>query len=409
MRGAGRWAVTLSAVVLVAAWAAALVSDGAQAQEALPVSPAVYNGDAKLADGSNVPDGLTIVARIGEDYESEPVEVDAGRYQVLIIAPGNQTFIARTITFHLDGVQALETDTFTPGKSGPNNTRLIFGLTFPSLPAVPPTPTPTPTSTPVPTATPQVAPTLVYSGKIVISGAAVPAGAVLVARVGEQEFPAFVDEEDDAYRNLVVTPGDLALIGQEIEFFLNDIRSTVTATYEGASGSVDLDLLFFGVPTPTATALPPTATPVPPTPTATPTATPTPTPVPPTPTRVPPTPTATPTPTPTPTSVPPTATPVPPTPTATPVPPTPTPVPPTATPAPPTSTPVPPTPTTVPATATPLPPTATPVPTGGGCVAPTNAPMTAGLANLLLLVAPVGMTAGLRRFKAPAVRRRRGE
>ena len=405
MRGAGRWAVTLSAAVVVAVWVAALVSGGADAQEALPVSPAVYNGDAKLADGSNVPNGLTIVARIGEEYESEPVEVDAGRYQVLIIAPGNQTFIARTITFHLDGVQALETDTFTPGKSGPNNTRLIFGLTFPSLPAVPPTPTPTPTSTPVPTATPQVAPTLVYSGQIVISGATVPAGALLVARVGEQEFPAFVDEEDDAYRNLVVTPGDLELIGQEIEFFLNDIRSTVIATYEGASGSVDLDLIFFGVPTPTP--VPPTPTRVPPTPTATPTATPTPTPtpVPPTPTRVPSTPTATPTPTP----VPPTATPVPPTPTATPVPPTPTPVPPTATPVPPTSTPVPPTPTTVPATATPLPPTATPVPTGGGCVAPTNAPMTAGVANLLLLVAPVGMTAGLRRFKAPAVRRRRDE
>ena len=374
---------TLSAVALVGgAWLVALLaSQEVQAQQ-LPVSPAIYNGSATLESGTPVPSGYTIVARIGDEYESKPIEVKDGRYQILIVSPPSQLFIGRTITFHMSGVVANEPDSFSPGKSGPANTRLLFNLTFPSLPEPTPTPTGTPTNTPLPTATPRVAPTLVYSGKIIISGGTASAGAVLVARIGGQEFSAFVDIENDTYRNLVVMTGDPNLIGEEIEFFLSDVKSTVTAIYEGGSGSVELNIIFFGVPTPT-----PTATQIPPTPTATP--------VPPTVTPVPPT--ATP--------VPPTATPIPPT--ATPVPPTVTPIPPTATPVPPTATPVPPTATPVPPTATPVPPTATPVPRGGGCLAPIDGPMMAGLPNLLLLVAPVGLVAGLRRFKTPADRRRR--
>jgi hypothetical protein len=209
----------------------------------------------------------------------------------------------------------------------------------------------------------------VYSGKIIISGGTVPAEATLLARIGGQEYSAFIDGE--SYRNLVVAPGDLSLVGQEIEFFLNGVASSATATYEGFSGGVELNLIFFSVPTPTP--VPPTVTPVPPT--------------------------ATP--------VPPTATPVPPT--ATPVPPTETPAPPT--PMPPTATPVPPTATPVP-TETPVPPMATPEPTsirvpiGGGCLATIDSPLAAGLGNLLLLVAPLGMIAGIRRFRRPAVRRR---
>ena len=190
-------------------------------------------------------------------------------------------------------------------------------------------------------------------------------------------------------------------------------------------------------PTPTPTATPkPTPTPRPtntptltPTPTHTPTATPEPTPTltptpEPTATATPePTPTLTPTPTPTPIDTPtplPTNTPIP-TPTSTPVP-TATPVP-TDTPTPePTHTPTPePTPTAMPSSkATPIPPptlvptatsepapmptatlAATPAPvegSGGGCGFP-DGPMPTGAmaANLLLLVAPLGMIWGLKR------------
>jgi hypothetical protein len=89
--------------------------------------------------------------------------------------------------------------------------------------------------------------------------------------------------------------------------------------------------------------------------------------------------------------VPPTATAIP-----TPVPPTatPTPVPPTAIP-----TPVPPTPTTAPAvltaTAVAAAPSPTPTPSGGGCFSTFGqAPAMAGLGNVLLLLAPLGLIAG---------------
>ena len=145
MRRGRWWAAFLTAAVVVT-WLVALVSDEAVAQEeGLPVPPTVYSGDAKLDDGSNVPDGYAITARIGDEYESEAVEVEGGRYQILIVSPPDQSFIGLPITFHLGDVQANEpSDPFSPGKSGPNNTRLIFDLTFQRLPE----PTPVPTTPP---------------------------------------------------------------------------------------------------------------------------------------------------------------------------------------------------------------------------------------------------------------------
>ena len=383
MRRGRWWAAFLTAAVVVT-WLVALVSDEAVAQEeGLPVPPTVYSGDAKLDDGSNVPDGYAITARIGDEYESEAVEVEGGRYQILIVSPPDQSFIGLPITFHLGDVQANEpSDPFSPGKSGPNNTRLIFDLTFQRLPEPTPVPTTPPLETPTSTPAPEEARPAVYSGSVVVAGGAVPKGAVLVARIGDYEsFPAVIGD-DDTYRNLVVDPGDSELIRGTVEFFLNGVKSRTTDSYQGGGSTKAFDLVFFGVPTPTP---PATATPVPPTAT----------PVPPTATRVPPT--ATPVP-PTATRVPPTATRVPPT--ATPVPSTATPVPPTATPVPPTAAPPP------PPTATTVPPAATPVPTGGGCASTPNAPLAAGLPNFLLLLAPVGMIAAIRRYRRPSGPRR---
>ena len=332
-------------------------ADVANAQ-APPPLPAIYSGTATAA-GAPVPDSLVdengaclelcITARIGGDYESQPIPVKNGRYTALTVGPPDTSLSGETITFHLTGVQAQETDTFIAAALPA--IKSAFSLTFPNLPV--PTPTPTPTMTP----TPVVAQPAVYSGVIAVLGGAVPTDAVLVAKVGSyQSTPATIIEGGE-FKNLVVLPPDISFAGQAVEFFLNGVKSTASDTYRSGSFTPNFILVFQGLPTPTPTA---TATPVPPTPT----------------------PTATP--------IPPTATP-----TATPLPPTATAVP-TATP-----TPVPPTP--VPAilvvTATPPPPTATATPaSGGGCfAASSDTPLMAGAGNMLLLMGPLGLIAVLKR------------
>ncbi len=297
--------------------------------QSLPPAPVIYNGNVTVA-GAPAPDGLIITARI-EDYESPPVETSGGRFLALNVAPPDSSYGNKTVTFHLGGyVQASETDTsISPSLPVLKNN---FILTFADLP---PTPTPTPTATPVifqPTA---------YEGAIVIAGGDTPASAVLVARIGSyQSSPARV--EGNTYRNLVITPIGISAIGQTVEFYLNGIKSSTTDVFQEGQFKPNFALIFVGLPTPTPT----------PTPTATPTPIPTPTPAP----------TSTPTPTP--------------------VPPTPTP------------TPVPPTPTRVP-TATPIPPptpSPTPEPSGGlSCSSPLNGSGGNGMADLLLILAPVGL------------------
>ncbi len=321
--------------------------DTAHAQNPPPL-PMLYSGTV-TAGGSPAPDGFEIFARV-RDYQSEPVTVRNGRYTALTVGPPDSTYAGVTITFHLDSVQADQTDTFIAAFLPTIRT---LNLTFSGLPQPP---TPEPTATPTVTPTPVAALPSVYSGLIIVAGGAVPADAELVARIGSYEsLPAVVSGED--YRNLVIDPGETSLIGETISFFLNGIESRTTDTYGSGRTRSDFDLVFVGVPTPTPT---PTATPVPPTPT-------------------------------------PTATPVPPTPTSTALPPNPTPTPtPTVTPEP-TETPVPPSPT---ATTSPPPaPTATAAPAGGGCFASLDAPVASGVANALLMVAPLALIAGYRRYR----------
>jgi hypothetical protein len=317
--------------------------------------------------------------------------------------------------------QAVETDTY---RGGGLVIKRDFDLTFPILPDPTPTPTPTPDPnstatptpmptatptptpvvTPTPTATPTLTPTptatptpipdtanpVIYSGKVIVAGGTVPEGAMLVARLGEYEAPALLGA-DDTYRNLVLAPGDASLIGQNVEFFLDGIKSVTTDVYTGAKTVNGFDIVFVGFPTATPT---PTATPVPtatPEPTAT--ATPEPTAAPPTPA-----PTATPVPTATPeptaTATPePTAAPPTPAPTATPVP-TSTPAP-TATLEPTMAPPTPPPPAPTEAAVVPT-PEPTPEPEGGGFCSATSSdtPLRAGLGNLLFLLAPLALVLG---------------
>ena len=329
----------------------------------MPPIPAVYSGTVTGA-GVAVPDGLKITAKV-LDYQSQPVTTKGGRYEAFSVAPPDfNKYKGQTITFHLDGIQANETDTFQSGKVD-----LSFNLTFPKVPTPTPTPsptptiTPTPTLTPVPTATPIVAEPSIYGGPITVAGGSVPEGAVLIARLGDYESaPALV--QGDRYQNLVVNPRDINLLAKTIMFFLNGVKSETTRLYQSGTFDEDLRLVFVGIPSPTPTEVPPTSTPTPPVaPTASPTS------VLPTPVLAQPTVTPTPRPTMTPT-------PLPPTPTFTPV----------------------------VITATPEVVTAvetTPVgPSGRGCsssygkVGPVE-----GMGNLLVLVAPVVLIAGYRRLR----------
>lgn len=349
-----RWLSSKLLGAFVAVLMIPLATSVAVAQVPPPI-PEFFNGAVTIEDGSSA-EGLFITAQI-EDYSSVPVVVQGGRYENLIVAPPDDTFRGKLITFNIDGVQAQETLAFTSGSFDLNLT-----LTFPNVPA--PTPTPTPI----------VIGPAVYSGRIVIAGGVlIPDGAALVARVdGYESEPAAID--GNGYNSLVVDPGTEDFVGVPVIFFLNGIQSAPPSpSVNFKPGEFrTVNLIFTGFPTPV-----PTATPVPPTSTPVPTATP----VPPTSTAVPPTAT--------PTRVPPTATPVPPTATPTSVPPTVTPVPPTAT------------PTTAAAT-----PVATPTPedtSGGGCGASRGPvpPLTA-MGNLFLLLAPLGLVAGFRQWRRKA-------
>ena len=346
-----RWLLGILAGIVAVAGAQGTSTRVVSAQ---PPIPALYSGTATVV-GVPVPDDLLISARI-EGYASEPVAVQDGQYKLLQVAPPEGDFRGKLITFHLDGVQADQSDMFRSASFD-----FSFDLTFPRLPVPTPTPTVEPTETPIPTATPETAQPTVYSGPIVVAGGAVPEGAELVARIGSYEsHPALI--QDQGYINLVVDPNDKRLIGQTVEFFLNGVRSSTTDFYVSGKFNFDFGLIFVGVPTPTATAVPPSTTP----------------------TTVPPTPMPTSTQTP----VPPTSTPLRPTSTATAVPPT-------ATPAP--STPATPGPALVPAGSE---PTATPVPSAGFCGSTgRSTPTSAGVGSLLALLAPVGMIAGYRRWR----------
>ncbi len=338
------WVLIILAVA--ASVAGSHLTAGVAAAQQLPPHPVIYSGAVTVSFGED-PDGFFVTARV-LDYESEPREVVDGEYAGLIVQLPDDTYVGNEVTFHLDGQQALETDTsVAPGLPVIESD---FNLTFAKLPD--PTPTPTPVV---------VAPA-VYSGTIVVAGSQPPEQAQLTARIGSYETTS-ITTTGAVFTNLVVAPPDKTAIGQPIAFFLNGFPSEPPAPpviFQPGEFKT-IGLIFAGFPTPTPTPPPATATPSPtatPRPTATPTATP----------------------------IPPSATPIPPI--ATPVPPTPT------------ATSVPPTATAVVVSTTPSPPspTPTPEPSGGGCSATSaNVSALTGLGNMLLLAAPLALIAGFRR------------
>ncbi len=302
--GSGRWAAVAA---LAVAMLATLVAHPALAQSPPPF-PMVMNGTAMVSGGAPVPDGVLLIGRIANEYQTPAFAVRNGEFKDFVVAPQDPGLSNREVTFFLvlidaetgeifDSVQASERITFRPG-----GFPVGVVLTFPRLPTPPATPTPTVTPTPVNTPTPTVTPTpvstptpvvarpAIFAGYIVVvGGGVIPEGATLVARIGDYEsLPALV--VGDEFKNLVVDPVDPSFIGRAVQFFLDGVPSSTLVEFASSGSDRSLDLVFSDLPTPT-----PTPSPTP-EPTATPTATPTPSPSPtPAPT---PEPTAEPTPTP---------------------------------------------------------------------------------------------------------------
>ena len=437
-----RWLGASSSLAALAAVIAIALTgrdyDGVQAQPLLP--PAiVFNGSVTINGETPAYSGFQIIARIGDKWESPPAVVGAlpdnpSQYAHLIVVPPPELdVIGSQIEFWLDGeVRSTTTNWYAVINEFAAEVCIDctwtfpilreLDLEFPYLPAATPSPTPTPHETIEPPPLPERFPALVINGTVAIDGLApAESGLEITARIGTEweSQPARVGslpERSAEFAHLVIQPpGDLELIGSDIEFWLDgQVKSNVKSVFTPFDKVIGadcrwtfpelrtIDLTFphlpdqIPTPTPAATLIPATATPEP-------SATPTPKPssVPPTSTTEPtstPTLTATPEPTSTGSPVPPTVTPEPsstPTHTPSPIPPsatptptskltiTPTPVPPTVTSTPtlspnPTASASPPSPTPT-STPTPapssIPTTVTPEPTATS--APTPAPPTA--------------------------------
>ena len=120
------------AVVLGIGLVLSLFAGSAQAQTPTPTAasgappplPQAFAGKVSVL-GASVPDGTTVIARIGEEYESELAIIDDGSY-FLKITPPSGSFAGSTINFFLGGeIEADETAIFTTG-----SVDFRFDLTF---------------------------------------------------------------------------------------------------------------------------------------------------------------------------------------------------------------------------------------------------------------------------------------
>ena len=300
-----RLIVVIAAIVVVALFSFDQRETSAQAPPSL--SLVIYQGNVTIA-GELAPDGLPILARIGDSFESEIVTIKNGRYVGLTIGPSPDS-VDKEIEFVLEGQIIADQKPLFVVSSLPKS--LVLDLNFSSR-AIP-TPTPTPRSVAA----------AFYQGVVLAGGGIAPDGIPIFLKIGTYSSP--LSTVINGQYTLAANPGLESFEGQPVEFFLGTQKATQVIPFVGGETRVGFNLTVALVPTPTAEPAPtPTAEPTPTptatptvTPTPTPTATPIPTPIPtptPAPTRTPtptPTPTATPSPTPTPTSIPVTKTPAP--------------------------------------------------------------------------------------------------
>ena len=119
-------------------------------QTPIVAAPASYSG-LVFVSGGEIPGNAQILARIGSDYESHPVLVNAntGEYG-LFIDPLDINLVGRTVEFFINGVKARTTVIYESGVSNRN-----LDVIFTDFPTPIPTETPVvPTVTPIPIETP---------------------------------------------------------------------------------------------------------------------------------------------------------------------------------------------------------------------------------------------------------------
>ena len=110
------------------------------------VSAAVYSGPIIVAGGA-VPEGVTLVARVG-GYESSPALIEGEQYRNLVVAPKDGRLVGQQVEFFLGESRSETVDTFSSGAFKTGFALVFVGLPQPTADTHTATPTPTPTPTP---------------------------------------------------------------------------------------------------------------------------------------------------------------------------------------------------------------------------------------------------------------------
>lgn len=93
----------------------------------IPPFPILYGGRVYI-DGDPAPEGTKLVARV-DDYEIWTHVGPDGIYRNLVVGPPSEDYHFAPITFHVDGLQAEETDAFLPSET-PTSKDRGFDLHF---------------------------------------------------------------------------------------------------------------------------------------------------------------------------------------------------------------------------------------------------------------------------------------
>ena len=100
-------------LLAVALLALLLGSSTALAQEegGVPPLPLVYQQGEVYMDGELLAEEAELTARVG-DWESIPVAVRGGKFEILVVGPPSVAYVGREVTFHLQGLEASQRLTF---------------------------------------------------------------------------------------------------------------------------------------------------------------------------------------------------------------------------------------------------------------------------------------------------------
>ena len=181
-----------------------------------------YSGTITVA-GEDAVVGTEIYAAIGETYTSEVVTVTTeGSYEGLVVDPGDRSFLGEAVSFYVDGMLATtdpETVTFDPSVTGLTDE---VDLSAPSV-------------------------AVTYSATITVAGEDAAVGTEVYAVVGTYTSDTVAVTTAGSYEDLIVDPGDRALVGEAVSFYVDGMLATTDPvsvifdpTVTGLTDEVDL-------------------------------------------------------------------------------------------------------------------------------------------------------------------------